>query len=199
MRASGTSPVGATTPSVRRSRPRAPSRLWTAATPQLRREGEWRPRLLGEQHFGQATPPLGTFTAVSAGLPPHLRRKDERHPRLLGDGSYGQADAAPGHLHRGGRRHSTILAAYGRTAPSHAGATISPARPTARRAPSPAPRWRGRRCTSPAASSALAPSPAGARTLSARRPRPRAPLPGRAPAAITPVYVPCARLVRIAH
>ena len=58
----------------------------------------------GDNGYGQATPPPGTFTAVSAGGAPHLRREDERHPRLLGRQRLRPGHPARGHLHRGQRR-----------------------------------------------------------------------------------------------
>ncbi len=52
--------------------------------PHLRGEDGRHPRLLGGTTYGQATPPAGTFTQVSAGGCAHLRGEDRRHRGLLG-------------------------------------------------------------------------------------------------------------------
>ena len=64
--------------------------------PQLRVRTNGTLACWGLNGYGQATPPAGTFTAVSAGDLPHLRREDQRHPRLLGLQHDGQATPPAG-------------------------------------------------------------------------------------------------------
>ena len=86
--------------------------------------------MLGQQRSGQATPPAGTFTAVSAGKRPHLRREDERNARLLGRNDFGQATPPSGTftaVSGGGRPH---LRDEDERHASRAGAVTTPARST---------------------------------------------------------------------
>ena len=71
----------------------------------------------GSNAFGKATPPPGTFTAVSAGGDHSLRREDERRPRLLGPKRLRPGQRAPGHLHLGERRLLPHLRAEGERHP----------------------------------------------------------------------------------
>ena len=58
----------------------------------------------GDNAFGQATPPAGTFIAVERRRLPHVRDQDERQRRLLGRQRHRPGHAARRHLHRGERR-----------------------------------------------------------------------------------------------
>ncbi len=142
--------------------------------PYLRCADERHPRVLGRQHQGQATPPAGTFTAVSAGLYHTCGVRTNGTLACWGYNAYGQATPPPGtftavsagNAHTCALRTNGTLACWGRN--DFGQATPPPGTFTG---------GERRRPTTTAALGRTAPSPAGAPTTSASRRRPRAPSP----------------------
>ena len=92
----------------------------------------------GNNAIGQATPPAGTFTAVSGrAVVSTPAASGQRHPRLLGRQLKRPGHPARGHLHRGERRRRPHLRGEDERHRSPAGATTTTARPPRPPAPSP--------------------------------------------------------------